>query len=112
MRRRTSSIPERQDARRTGAGGVPVRSADDYRALYEASRRGNYPLLRTYSGTDDFLELAEMYVEYDQHCLVCHSALLVQRRGRTRSLGSGRLHPRAPEGDGLLRRARHPGRTQ
>lgn len=55
--------PERQDIRRKGAGGVPVRSADDYRALYQASRRGNYPLLRTYSGTDDFIRLAEMYVE-------------------------------------------------
>ncbi len=55
--------PERQDARRTGAGGVPVRSAQDYRDLYAASRRGNYPLLRTYSGTDDFIRLAEMYVE-------------------------------------------------
>ena len=54
--------PERQDARRTGAGGVPVRSAQDYRSLYAASRRGNYPLLRTYSGTDDFIRLAEMYV--------------------------------------------------
>ena len=55
--------PERQDPRRAGAGGVPVRSVDDYRALYAASRRGNYPLLRTYSGTDDFIRLAEMYVE-------------------------------------------------
>jgi len=55
--------PERQDPRRTGAGGVPVRSAQDYRDLYRASRRGNYPLLRTYSGTDDFIRLAEMYVE-------------------------------------------------
>lgn len=55
--------PERQDPRRTGAGGVPVRTADDYRVLYAASRRGNYPLLRTYSGTDDFIRLAEMYVE-------------------------------------------------
>ncbi len=55
--------PERQDPRRRGAGGVPVRSADDYRALYRATRRGNYPLLRTYSGTDDFIRLAEMYVE-------------------------------------------------
>ena len=35
--------PERQDPRRTGAGGVPVRSAEDYRLLYAASRRGNYP---------------------------------------------------------------------
>ncbi len=55
--------PERQDVRRKGAGGVPVRSAEDYRALYAASRRGNYPLLRTYSGTDDFIRLAEVYVE-------------------------------------------------
>ena len=54
--------PERQDPRRFGAGGVPVRSEDDYRALYEASRTGNFPLLRTYSGTDDFIHLAEMYM--------------------------------------------------
>ena len=55
--------PERQDPRRTGAGGVPVRSPDDYQALYAASRRGNYPLVRTYSGTDDFIRLAETYVQ-------------------------------------------------
>jgi methylmalonyl-CoA mutase cobalamin-binding subunit len=55
--------PERQNPRRRGAGGVPVRSAEDYRALYAASRQGNYPLLRTYSGTDDFIKLAEMYAE-------------------------------------------------
>ena len=55
--------PERQDPRRRGAGGVPVRSADDYRSLYAASRRGNFPLMRTYSGTDDFVRLAEMYVD-------------------------------------------------
>ena len=55
--------PERQNPRRTGAGGVPVRSAEDYRALYTASRRGNFPLLRTYSGTDDFIRLAETYLD-------------------------------------------------
>jgi len=55
--------PDRQNPRARGAGGVPVRSPDDYRALYQATRRGNFPLLRTYSGTDDFLRLAEMYVE-------------------------------------------------
>ncbi len=55
--------PERQNPRAKGAGGVPVRSADDYRALFRASRRGNYPLLRTYSGTDDFIRLAELYME-------------------------------------------------
>ncbi len=55
--------PERQDPRQTGAGGVPVRRADDYRTLYAASRTGNFPLMRTYSGTDDFIRLAEMYVD-------------------------------------------------
>jgi methylmalonyl-CoA mutase cobalamin-binding subunit len=55
--------PERQDARRTGAGGVPVRSAEDFRQLYAATRCGNYPLMRTYTGTDDFIALAEVYVE-------------------------------------------------
>ena len=54
--------PERQDPRRTGAGGVPVRTAEDYKNLFSASRRGNYPLMRTYSGTDDFIRLAEMYI--------------------------------------------------
>lgn len=55
--------PERQNPRATGAGGVPVRSAEDYRQLYQASRAGNFPLMRTYSGTDDFIRLAEMYVD-------------------------------------------------
>ncbi len=55
--------PERQNPRAKGAGGVPVRSEQDYRELFAASRRGNYPLMRTYSGTDDFIRLAEMYVE-------------------------------------------------
>jgi len=54
--------PERQDPRRRGAGGVPVRSAEDFAALYAASRRGNMPLMRTYTGTDDFTRLAEIYV--------------------------------------------------
>jgi methylmalonyl-CoA mutase cobalamin-binding subunit len=55
--------PERQDARKTGAGGVPVRTPDDFRTLYEASRRGNFPMLRAYSGTDDFIRYAETLTE-------------------------------------------------
>lgn len=51
--------PERQDPGRRGAGGVPVRSTEDYAALYAATRRGNYPLMRSYSGTDDLLRLAQ-----------------------------------------------------
>ena len=55
--------PERQDPRRKGAGGVPVRSPDDYRKLYAASRCGNFPMLRAYSGTDDFIQYAEVLTE-------------------------------------------------
>jgi methylmalonyl-CoA mutase cobalamin-binding subunit len=55
--------PERQNPRRTGAGGVPVRTPEDFQVLKAASQRGNFPLMRTYTGTDDFIRLAEMYVE-------------------------------------------------
>lgn len=54
---------ERQDPRRKGAGGVPVRTSGEYRRLYQASRRGNFPIMRVYSGTDDHLKLAELYVD-------------------------------------------------
>ncbi len=40
-----------------------MRTAEDYCSLFNASRCGNYPLLRTYSGTDDFIRLAKMYIE-------------------------------------------------
>lgn len=59
--------PEKQDPRRKGAGGVPVRSAHDYSALFQASRCGNFPLMRTYSGTDDFIQLAELVTETIQN---------------------------------------------
>ena len=55
--------PERQDPRRKGAGGVPVRTPDDLLALYDASRRGNFPMLRAYSGTDDFIRYADLLTE-------------------------------------------------
>ncbi|MRS05853.1 methionine synthase, partial [bacterium] len=55
--------PERQDPRRRGAGGVPVRTLEDFRELFAASQRGNHPLLRTYSGTDDFIRMAEVFTE-------------------------------------------------
>jgi methylmalonyl-CoA mutase cobalamin-binding subunit len=52
--------PERQDPKSKGAGGVPFRSEEDLGALYQATRRGNYPLMRSYSGTADHLRYAEM----------------------------------------------------
>lgn len=43
-----------------GAGGVPLRKEDDLIKIYEASRCGNYPLLRCYSGTNHVFEMADM----------------------------------------------------
>lgn len=42
-----------------GAGGVPVRTEDDFRRLKAASQRGNYPLMRCYSGTADVFKYAD-----------------------------------------------------
>lgn len=52
--------PERQDPRSKGAGGVPFRSEEDLERLYEATRRGNHPLMRSYSGTADHIRYAEV----------------------------------------------------
>ena len=54
--------PLQQDLRSRGAGGVPFRTEEDLVELYQASRRGNYPLLRSYSGTADHLQYADLLV--------------------------------------------------
>lgn len=54
--------PDLQDPRRRGAGGVPFRTEADLEQLYAASRTGNYPLMRSYSGTADLLRYADMLV--------------------------------------------------
>lgn len=46
-----------------GAGGVPVRKKEDLIEIYKASRCGNYPLVRCYSGTRELQQWAEMSVE-------------------------------------------------
>lgn len=55
--------PSEMDPMLDGAGGAPVRCADQLRALYEVTRRGNRPLLRIYSGTRDLIEWAEIATE-------------------------------------------------
>jgi uncharacterized protein (TIGR01319 family) len=47
-----------------GQGGVPIRSEEDLRRLKEATRRGNYPTIRIYSGTDELLELAKIFEKH------------------------------------------------
>lgn len=54
---------ENMDERLDGAGGVPLRSKEDFRKLYEAAQRGNFPLLRSYSGTKNIIPFAEVLKE-------------------------------------------------
>ncbi|WP_346873775.1 cobalamin B12-binding domain-containing protein [Clostridium sp. UBA5988] len=46
-----------------GAGGVPVRTTEDLIDLKKASKCGNYPLMRCYSGTEDVFKYASMLVD-------------------------------------------------
>ena len=54
---------DKMDHRLDGAGGVPLRSKDDFIKLYEAAQRGNYPLLRCYSGTSNLIPFAQVLQE-------------------------------------------------
>jgi uncharacterized protein (TIGR01319 family) len=47
-----------------GQGGVPIRTEEDLRRLKEATLRGNYPMIRIYSGTDELLALAKLFEKY------------------------------------------------
>ncbi|MHA1689445.1 MAG: methionine synthase, partial [Promethearchaeota archaeon] len=53
--------PEERIQSLSGAGGVPIRSEEDFFKLHEARLRGNFPLLRIYAGTRDFIKLAKLY---------------------------------------------------
>ncbi len=55
--------PEDQQQDLEGAGGVPLRSKEDFLKLDNARERGNYPLLRIYAGTRDFIKLGSLYQE-------------------------------------------------
>jgi hypothetical protein len=55
--------PEILKTRPKGTGGVEIRTKLDLERLYTASRFGNYPLLRIYSGTQDLVKNAELFQE-------------------------------------------------
>ena len=46
-----------------GQGGVPISGREDLIELKNATRRGNYPMSRIYSGTDELDELARIFQE-------------------------------------------------
>jgi len=47
-----------------GQGGAPIRTIDDLKRLKAATQRGNYPLTRIYTGTDELVELAHLWEEH------------------------------------------------
>jgi len=55
--------PGDQEPELEGAGGVPLRSREDFEALDKARMRGNFPLLRIYAGTRDFIKLGKLFQE-------------------------------------------------
>ncbi len=54
---------QKMDETHKGAGGVPLRRKEDLMAIFEASRTGNFPLLRCYSGTNHLKEWAYLLHE-------------------------------------------------
>ncbi|HQN48777.1 MAG TPA: cobalamin B12-binding domain-containing protein [Caldisericia bacterium] len=54
---------DKMDEKLSGAGGAPIRSEEDFKKLYEASRRGNFPLMRCYSGTRDMVKFSKVLKE-------------------------------------------------
>ena len=59
--------PEQRAPDMDGAGGVPVKNADEFRLLKQASQCGNYPLMRCYSGTADVISLASVLTDSIQN---------------------------------------------
>ncbi|MEN3186052.1 MAG: methionine synthase [Atribacterota bacterium] len=55
--------PEKMKNEEHGSGGVPIRNREDLESIYQASRRGNFPLLRCYSGTNDLVQWAKLLKE-------------------------------------------------
>ncbi|RLI55750.1 MAG: methionine synthase [Candidatus Thorarchaeota archaeon] len=55
--------PQEMNLTLSGDGGVPLRDREDLVAIYEASRTGNFPLLRCYSGTRDLTQWAALLHE-------------------------------------------------
>jgi len=55
--------PKEIDPKQDGAGGAPFRSEGDFKRLYQASRRGNHPLMRCYSGTRDLIPFSQVLID-------------------------------------------------
>jgi uncharacterized protein (TIGR01319 family) len=55
-----------------GQGGAPIRTINDLKRLKAATQRGNYPMTRIYTGTDELVELAHLW---EEHLDICFPAV-------------------------------------
>jgi hypothetical protein len=53
--------PDKMDHAQDGAGGAPIRTEEDWTRLFQASRRGNYPLVRSYAGTNELENFVDLH---------------------------------------------------
>lgn len=55
-----------------GQGGAPIRTIEDLQRLKAAMQRGNYPMTRIYTGTDELITLAHLW---EDHLNICFPAV-------------------------------------
>jgi uncharacterized protein (TIGR01319 family) len=55
-----------------GQGGAPIRTVEDLKRLKAATQRGNYPMARIYTGTDELVALAHLW---EEHLNICFPAV-------------------------------------
>ncbi len=55
-----------------GQGGAPIRTVEDLQRLKAASQRGNFPMTRIYTGTDELITLAHLW---EDHLNICFPAV-------------------------------------
>lgn len=55
-----------------GQGGAPIRTVEDLDRLKAASQRGNFPMTRIYTGTDELVTLAQLW---EKHLNMCFPAV-------------------------------------
>ncbi len=56
----------------SGQGGAPIRTIEDLERLKSATQRGNFPMTRIYTGTDELVDLAHFW---EEHLNICFPAV-------------------------------------
>ena len=101
--------PAEMDPRQDGAGGVPLRGEGDLTALYEATRRGNHPLLRS-TPAPGICSPGPRRPSEPSTTPGPPSPFFGTAAWTADQPAPGRGHRREPAGDPLARGTGHPGR--